>query len=34
VPCVLGCGETVYHALSSATRATVDFDLQHLTLHP
>ncbi len=33
VPCVLGCGETVYSALSVATGATIDFDLAHMTVN-
>ncbi len=33
IPCVLGCGETVYNALSLATGATIDFDLGHLTVN-
>ena len=33
VPCVLGCGETVYNALSTAAGATIDFDLAHMTVN-
>lgn len=33
VPCVLGCGETVYNALSKVTGATIDFDLAHMTVN-
>lgn len=33
VPCVLGCGETVYNALSVATGATIDFSLGHLMVN-
>ena len=33
VPCVLGCGETVYNALHGATRVSIDFDLAHLSVN-
>ena len=30
VPCVLGCGETVFSALREATHITIDFEQQHM----
>ena len=33
VPCVLGCGDAVYAALSVATSATIDFELGHLAVN-
>lgn len=32
VPCVLGCGESVYAALRDAARVTIDFEQQHLSV--
>lgn len=32
VPCVLGCGETLYGALREAARVTIDFEQHHMSL--
>ena len=32
VPCVLGCGETVYGALCEAAHVTIDFEQQHMSV--